>query len=604
MALIGARTIWGIDIGGSAVKGIKLRVIPGKRGRGDKASTPERLEILAADTVPCQGEPSPGEPNPRHTRVLTALAEFRRRNRIRDERVVVALPGGSAFVRPFDVMAVGDKSMAEIVTYEVNQLIPFGLDAVVWDYEIFPSHEAEKKHEGLLFAVKKEILNGYLLGLSAANVEVDDVQTAPLALYNFVRHQYRPGRPLLTVDIGASCTDLVAITGDRYWVRSAPIGGDMITRAVGSAFDLPFDKAEAVKLNVGKSKYARRILNVLLPAIRAYVGELKNALAPFRAIAPHVRFDKICLLGNASRTVGLQKLVSQTLGGDAVVPPAFRHLSLGPNVDADAVQDNLPALAVAAGLALQGAGKSDTKVTLVVEGATRRRLVSRTRPFVLAVGMGLSLLLGSVLGFSYYRLHRLTKANAAAQSTIDELSARQKQYRKLMAPTPNTMKMRELQELGAPRAIWAIVLRDLMQYLPDNSSLSLLPNLKLWLTDLEIAKALDRETDLPCATRFRGLAGVAVLRRPSEWETGRFVDRTLAQRLRGHGHFRNVSVEPKGRISAPRRLAASPTGKYYLFDLSFEVDLTPAKKGAKTAPKSGKPPKAAPSGKPARPSAR
>ena len=270
MRLMGGTTVWGIDIGASAVKGIKLRVIPARRSR--RKSRPERLEIVATDVVPCEGEPPPGEPNPRHTRVVNALTRFRLRNRIRDERVVVALPGSAAFVRPFDVMAVGNKPVADLVRYEVNQLIPFGLDSVVWDYELFETPGAEGRREGLLFAVKKETLNGYLLGLSAAEVAADDVQTAPLALYNFVRREYNPTTPLLTIDIGASCTDLVAIYGDRYWVRSAPIGGNMVTRALQSAFDLPFQKAEAVKLNVGKSKYARRILKMLLPALRAYVG--------------------------------------------------------------------------------------------------------------------------------------------------------------------------------------------------------------------------------------------------------------------------------------------------------------------------------------------
>ena len=585
MPIIGSNTIWGIDIGGSAVKAIKLRVIPPKRSRRKpQAVTPERLEILATDIVPCRGEPPPGEPNPRHTRVVNALTEFRLRNRIRDERIVAALPGSSALVRPFDAVLVGGKSIDEIVHYEISQLIPFGLDSVVWDYELFQAHEDQTKHEGLLFAVKKETLNGYLLGLNAANLEVDDVQAAPLALYNFIRHQYRPKTPLLAIDMGASCTDLVVIYGDRYWVRSAPIGGNMITRELARSFNLPFDKAEAVKQNVGKAKFQRRILEALLPALRAYVGELQNAMAAFRAQAEHVHFDKILLLGKASRTVGLHKLLTSALGGEVVTPAGFNNISLADGVDAAAVRQNVPAFAVAAGLALQGANKASTKVTLVVEGAARRRLVSRTRPFLFATSAALTLLLGSMIAFGHYRLGVLNKANEHVNETLGRFSKINMQYRNLERPTAKERRMRELEELGNRPEVWLKALADLTESLPRNKDLARHPERRIWLSDLKIEiNPADKRR------RICGTAGLALLR---EWtsaaeepksrlkkrtrvEAQRLIETTLIKRLADRGCCRELNLEIKGTAAAPRRSReATDKGSYYLFELTFKVEPT------------------------------
>ena len=126
----GKRAVWGLDIAASAIKGVKMVADGGQ------------VRLLAADILPYDGDSGALDAAGRDRRIWQALQKFQARHNIGSERVAVGLPGSVFFVRPFQTIQVGNRDETELVRIEIEQHMPMGLDAVLWDYELFESRTA------------------------------------------------------------------------------------------------------------------------------------------------------------------------------------------------------------------------------------------------------------------------------------------------------------------------------------------------------------------------------------------------------------------------------------------------------------------------------
>ena len=187
---VSRKAVWGLDIASSAIKGVKMRLAG------------NRPEIIAADIVPLEGATGAQDASGRGRHIWQALQRFHEKHEIASDDVIVGLPGRLFFMRPFNVFAVGTRTEEELVRYELEQHIPFGLDAVLWDHESFPpTGPSDREVDGLLFAMKKDVLSNYLLSLSAVDVEPRQVQAAPIALRTFIEYEMNPEQPVLVVEV-------------------------------------------------------------------------------------------------------------------------------------------------------------------------------------------------------------------------------------------------------------------------------------------------------------------------------------------------------------------------------------------------------------------
>jgi len=531
------------------------------------------LEALQA--IPYEGAP-PAEQSVRDPRVLIGIASLQEKSRIRSEPVVASIPGGEAFVHPLDVMLVGKKSLEEIIHLEVRHLIPFDMDAVLWGCEMFEAPAGERRRDGLLFAIKKETVNSYVSRLSRGKIEVDDVQAAPLALLNFVRYDQQLTGPTLIIDVGAAGTNIVGVHRDRYWVRSIPFGGNMITRSIAHEFGLSFEKAEAVKLNIGRSKHARKILEAILPALRGYVGELHNALHQIRTQARKLTFDRAFLFGSASRVIGLQKMISEEIQGTVVTPTEFSRIQLGKGVDEEQVRQNLPAIAVAAGLAIQGTGHSSAKIVLAVEGAARRKTIAKKKPYAAAIAAMLLLLLASMLSFGYYRLANLRRVFARVDEVSTILRARRDRLKQLGRQSDAERDLEALYQVGRDRSLCLLGLSEVMRLIPKNPAVDV--QKRLWLVDFD----LDQEKAAPLAYQARVTVVCARGGRDLQ-ETIGFVKKTFVSQLQGATLFHDVTVldsyDTVG-IGLGRKAENPEDARYYLVRIGMIVSREPPEEPA------------------------
>src|SRR5262245_56416826 len=113
---------WGIDIGLSALKALRLENING-------VATATAFDYVEHPKILSQPDADPD--------LLTreALEKFLSRNSLRGDIVAVSVAGQAGLARFVKLPPVEEKKISDIVKFEAKQQIPFPLEEVVWDYQ-------------------------------------------------------------------------------------------------------------------------------------------------------------------------------------------------------------------------------------------------------------------------------------------------------------------------------------------------------------------------------------------------------------------------------------------------------------------------------------
>ena len=291
---------WGIDIGQTALRAVKAMPV------GD------RIEILAFDSIEYDEILSAPDVD-KDSVIQQALRTFLSRNHIsRGDVVVGCIPGQSALIRFIKLPPVEKKRVPDIVRYEAHQQIPFPLDEVVWDYKpLERDYGPGDQVEVGIFAMRRDIVQGFLSNLMVCNLDADVLQLTPMALYNYVAFDQPGGQEAqIVIDMGAENTELLICTGSSVWPRSLPVSGNDLTEAIMQRFQVPFGKAETLKRMAKQSKYSVQIYQALEPVFRRLVEEIQRSIGYYKSVNPGVRVGGILALGGSFKLPGLAKYLS------------------------------------------------------------------------------------------------------------------------------------------------------------------------------------------------------------------------------------------------------------------------------------------------------
>lgn len=370
-----AKTVWGIDIGQCALKALKLRDVQGQ------------LEVEDFEVVPHPAILSGPEVD-RDQLINDALQRFMAGHNTAGSQVVISVPGQASFSRFVKLPPVETKRIPDIVRFEAEQQIPFPINEVIWRYQTFRDPDSPDVEVGI-FAMKRSDVAETLHHFHQVALPIDIVQVAPLGLYNFMIHdeQFDNEGATILADIGADKTDLVVADNGRIWTRTIQIGGNNFTEALVRTFKLSFDKAEELKLSAATSKYARQIFQAMRPVFADLVQEIQRSIGFYTSLHRESRFKKLVGLGNGFRLPGLQKFIEQNLNVNVARVDTYNKLTLSSSVNAPAFQENIPSMAVAYGLALQGLGKGTISTNLLPGEIVRHRLWKKKRPYFIAAAV-------------------------------------------------------------------------------------------------------------------------------------------------------------------------------------------------------------------------
>lgn len=377
-----ARSVWGIDIGQSALKALRCRYVP-ETGRlqADAFAFIEYPKILS------QPDAEPVE------LVREALSQFVSRHSVKGDKVALSVSGQNGLAKFIKLPPVEPKKIPDIVKYEAKQQIPFDLKDVIWDYQQLSGGSSEGGYstdtEVGLFAMKRDQVYRALAPLQAAKIEVDLVQLSPLAVFNALLFDQKEllgdgTESTVIVSMGTDTTDLVITNGQRVWQRSIPTGGSAFTKALTKEMKLTFAKAEHLKRNVAQSPDGKAAMAAMKNTFQDFASEINRSLNYYRNIDKKASITRFVGLGNPFRLPTLQKFLASQLEKPFDVITNFSRMDGAEVVNDPTFQANLASFAVCYGLVAQGVGQSRVFTNLVPKELVADRMIREKKPWAVA----------------------------------------------------------------------------------------------------------------------------------------------------------------------------------------------------------------------------
>jgi len=380
--------VWGLDIGQCGLKALRCL-------EQDGQVVADAFDYIEYPKILSQPEADP------EALVQEALEQFLSRNDVKGAKVAISVPGQSGLAKFFKPPPVDVKRIPDIVRYEAKQQIPFALEEVIWDFQQMAGGTEVDGFaidtEVGLFAMKREQVYRYLKPFQKAEIELDIVQLAPFAIYNFVTHdiltdgpdpdEFDPDDPpesIVILAMGTDATDLVITNGFRVWQRSIPLGGNHFTKQLTKELKLTFAKAEHLKRNARQAEDPKAVFQAMRPIFNDLVTEVQRSIGYFQGIDRKAKIKGVVLLGNTVKLPGLQQYVAKNLGYDVIEFTKYNLLGGSSVVSSPAFTDNVLAFGVSYGLCLQALKKGRLLTNLLPREIATARIVRAKKPWAIA----------------------------------------------------------------------------------------------------------------------------------------------------------------------------------------------------------------------------
>ena len=273
----------------------------------------------------------------RREEVLQALLK---EAKVRSKKTIVAVPGQSVFTRNRPLPPVPEYKVTQIVRYEIQQQIPFSLDQIALDYQVLDRTEAGG-YDVMMAAIKVDVVEKQLEVLRKSKKRIDVVDVSPIAAYNWLRHTGEfgeDGQCVALLDLGATTTDIVIQKDNQFrFTRSLHVGGNDITSAVASSFNMSYEDAERLKREkgfapTGDTKRDGRGGEVIGRVLNRLVGEANRSFAYFRSQPGGGPVTRVIITGGGAclrniipylqRQLGIEVRIAQPLAGIVISPKA------------------------------------------------------------------------------------------------------------------------------------------------------------------------------------------------------------------------------------------------------------------------------------------
>ena len=401
-------------------------------------------------------------------------------------KVRYGISGQSVFTRFVKLPPLDNDDIEQLVKFEAQQHIPFELEEVVWDYEIL---DAGGEKEVVIVAIKSDVLDGINDAVNEAGLLTAEVDVSPMALYNTFRAAYPDlDESALVIDIGAKTSDLLYVEPDRFFTRSANIGGSTVTSAIAKEFDVPFEEAEIHKTKHGMVSLGSGHTQQLDEATAALATCIRNAMNRLAMEVPRTtNYFRSQHGGHAPKRVFLA-------GGGANLPYAKEFfeeklklpieyfnplpaIAVDPGVDTERLSKEAHKMGQLIGLGLRSIGKTRINIDLVPSKVGEARAAERKRPWFIAAAAAV------MLGAGLFCLFKVQAAGKAEERTANQAS----QVDKLRQPASAIQRLvnkeekaKEIAQIytGADRerVFWVDLYRELNQAFASEY---------VWITDFE-----------------------------------------------------------------------------------------------------------------------
>ena len=298
-----AAQIFGLDIGRSYVKVVHVKV------------NGEKKMLMAAATVPVAVDAMKSEAPEDLKKVSAAIENCVKSAKVSGGQCVVSIIESQAVTRLIEMPNLTDKELSAAISWEADQYIPLPLKDVNLHYIVVSKPESASgagKMQVLLVAAPKRVIKKYTDIVRSANLTIVALETESSALARALTKKLDP--ETLIVSLGGSSTEIIlARGGNVLFSRSLASGGQTLTKAVMSEFNLSSSQAEQYKIAYGllEDKLSGKIAAVLRPILDILAGEILKAADFARTHVENLQVSRMIICGGGAYLLGLPQYLAE-----------------------------------------------------------------------------------------------------------------------------------------------------------------------------------------------------------------------------------------------------------------------------------------------------
>jgi type IV pilus assembly protein PilM len=338
------KNLVGVDIGSNSIKVCQLR--EGRKGLS--------LLRLGFSELPSQSIVDGRVMNA--GAVIEALTRIFQDQGIKSREVAMSVSGQSVIIRKIIVPLMTAAELAQQISWEAEQHIPFDIKDVQIDYQVLRRRPEAGQMDLLLVAAKRDEINDYARLAREAKLKPMVVDIDAFTIQNIF--EFSRGLPtehtVALINIGASLSTLNIISkGVSAFTRDISNGGNFITEEIRKQLNVSAQEAEALKCNP-QSAVQPQVRPIIERAADTIAAEIQRSLDFFLATTGETEITRVFLMGGTANLPQLAQAVERRSRVPAEVFWPTEKIPLEPGeVDPVILQARGAQLAVSLGLALR-----------------------------------------------------------------------------------------------------------------------------------------------------------------------------------------------------------------------------------------------------------
>ncbi|MDD4989800.1 MAG: type IV pilus assembly protein PilM [Candidatus Pacebacteria bacterium] len=218
------------------------------------------------------------------------------------KKVFVSLPEEKSFVDVITIPFLPEDKIFGVVSFEAENVIPFPLSEVYFDFEkIETTAKLAKCQEVLLVATPRKIVDAYFNAIKMAGLTPLAMEMESLSIGRALTEKEFFSSPLLLVDFGETRTTLAIFAGKNLrFTSTIPISSRQLTKSIAAFLEIPLLAAEHMKKKEGLNG-KKEAFEAMVPFLTDMTEQIKHYLDYYQTHSAKCQeFD---------RKKGLQKII-------------------------------------------------------------------------------------------------------------------------------------------------------------------------------------------------------------------------------------------------------------------------------------------------------
>jgi len=277
----------------------------------------------------------------------------------KNREVALRVSGHSVIIKKLTMPLMTPAELAELITWEAEQHIPFDLAEVEIDWEVLARREERGQMDVLLVATKKEEVNDLTQIAAEAKLRPRVIDLDAFAVQNAFEVGYGgipADQTIVLIHVGASLTTVNILSGGTTaFTRDIANAGNQITEEIQRRLSIGAEEAEAYKCGGdGRGLVPREVPAIVAELVDGLAGEIQRSIDFYLATSGEGEVHRIYVSGGTANIRAFLDAIERRVRVPVELLDPLRLAELPQQgVDIDLLRARAPQAVVAFGLALR-----------------------------------------------------------------------------------------------------------------------------------------------------------------------------------------------------------------------------------------------------------